>query len=100
LMSEKVFKSLPKPAQAVILKYSGDWAAARFIETYEAVENPIIAQLKSDPHRNVTTPSQAELAKANAAFSEIADDWAAKDVRNAELLKSAKTQITKLREGR
>jgi hypothetical protein len=72
----------------------------RFIETYEAVENPIIAQLKSDPYRNVTIPSQGDLAKANAAFAEITNDWAAKDTRNAELLKLAKTQITKLREGR
>jgi TRAP-type C4-dicarboxylate transport system substrate-binding protein len=100
LMSRNVFEALPKPAQAIIVKYSGDWAAARFIETYEAVENPIIAQLESDPHRNVTVPSQGDLAKANAAFTEIANDWAAKDARNAELLKVAKTQITKLREGR
>lgn len=100
LMNRNIFKALPKPAQAIIVKYSGDWAAVRFIETYEAVENPIIAQLKSDPYRNVTIPSQGDLAKANAAFTEITNDWAAKDTRNAELLKLAKTQITKLREGR
>lgn len=100
LMNRRTFEALPNSAQAILVKYSGNWAAARFIETYEAIENPIIEQLKSDPKRRVTIPSQPDLDLANAAFALIANDWATKNTHNADLLKVVKAEIAKLRENR
>jgi TRAP-type C4-dicarboxylate transport system substrate-binding protein len=100
LMSRKTFDALPPSAQAIIVKYSGDWAAARFIDTYEAVESRIMADLKSDPQRRVIIPSQSDLDAAHVAFTAIAHDWASKNARNAELLKMVETELAKLRSTR
>lgn len=100
LMNRKTFDRLPELAQAIILKYSGEWAAARFMDTYEAVENSIMRELKSDPKRQVIMPSSSDLDAANAVFAAIANDWASKSERNAELLKTVRTELTKMRSTR
>jgi TRAP-type C4-dicarboxylate transport system substrate-binding protein len=100
LMNRKTFDRLPELAQAIILKYSGEWAAARFMDTYEAVENSIMRELKSDPKRQVIIPSSSDLDAANAVFAAIANDWASKSERNAELLKTVRTELTKMRSTR
>ena len=100
LMSRKTFNRLPKSAQAIILKYSGTWSAGRFVDTYEAVESSIMGELKSDPNRHVIMPSPSDLDAANAVFATIADDWASKSQRNAELLKTVRAELTKMRSTR
>jgi TRAP-type C4-dicarboxylate transport system substrate-binding protein len=100
LMNRKIFNRLPKPAQATILKYSGAWSAGRFMDTYEAVENSIMGELKSDPKRQVTIPTPSDLDAANAVFAAVADDWASKSERNAELLKTVRAELTKMRSTR
>jgi len=100
LMNRKTFNRLPKSAQSIILKYSGAWSAGRFVDTYEAVESSIMGELKSDPNRHVIMPSPSDLDAANAVFATIADDWASKSQRNAELLKTVRTELTKMRSTR
>ncbi|MDA9410598.1 TRAP transporter substrate-binding protein [Bradyrhizobium sp. CCBAU 45384] len=100
LMNRKTFNRLPKTAQSIILKYSGAWSAGRFVDTYEAVESSIMGELKSDPNRHVIMPSPSDLDAANAVFATIADDWASKSQRNAELLKTVKAELTKMRSTR
>jgi TRAP-type C4-dicarboxylate transport system substrate-binding protein len=100
LMSRKSFDALPASAQAIILKYSGDWAATRFIDTYEATETRIIEELKSDPKRKVTIPSEQDVKAADAAYSIIANNWASKNARNAELLKIVQNELATLRVAR
>jgi TRAP-type C4-dicarboxylate transport system substrate-binding protein len=100
LMNRKTFNRLPESAQAIILKYSGAWSAGRFMDTFEAVEGSIMTELKSDPKRHVTIPSPSDLDAANAVFAAIADDWASKSERNAELLKAVRAELTKMRSTR
>jgi TRAP-type C4-dicarboxylate transport system substrate-binding protein len=100
LMNRKTFNRLPELAQAIILKYSGEWAAARFMDTYEAAENSIMRELKSDPKRQVIRPSSSDLDAANAVFAAIANDWASKSEHNADLLKTVRTELTKMRSTR
>ena len=78
LMNRKTFDSLPTQAQDIIRKYSGEWAAARFIEARAATENQVIAQLKSDTRRKVIIPSPSDLEQAEAVFKTIIDEFASK----------------------
>jgi TRAP-type C4-dicarboxylate transport system substrate-binding protein len=97
LMNRKKFETLPKPAQEVIRKYSGEWTAARFIETYDRSDNQVAEQLKSDPKRKVIFPSASDLEVAQVAFKSVIAEWAAKSPRYRDILKLTETEIAQLR---
>jgi TRAP-type C4-dicarboxylate transport system substrate-binding protein len=100
LMNRKKFESLPNAAQDLIRKYSGEWLAARYIEAYDAKTNPIVEQLKSDPKRTVTLPSQADLDTAQAAFKTVMQEWQARNPHNLKLLMAVEAEIATLRSAR
>jgi TRAP-type C4-dicarboxylate transport system substrate-binding protein len=97
VMSRKVFAGLPAQAQAIIRKYSGEWAVARSNEYFAAINVKSMKQLEADPKRKVIFPSQAERPRIQAAFKEVIDEWKAKSPRNPELLELARAEIAKLR---
>jgi TRAP-type transport system periplasmic protein len=99
LMNRKKFESLPRDGQDVIRKYSGEWAATHFIETFDAKNIQAMNDLQSDPNRLVTFPPQAELDIVQAAFQTLIETWSKESPRNTELLKLVKTEIAKLRSG-
>ncbi len=100
LMNRKRFEALPKSVQDIIHKYSGDWAAAQFIEIYDRSDAGILEQLSSDPNRKVVFPSPADLNIAHAAFNAVAAEWAATSPHNSDLLKLTEAEIAKLRSTR
>jgi TRAP-type C4-dicarboxylate transport system substrate-binding protein len=97
LMNRKKFDSLPKASQDVIRKYSGEWAATRYIQTTEAYDNPILEKLKSDPERTVVYPSQSDLNAVNAAFKLVIEAWKTQRPENPDLLKLVRAEIDKSR---
>jgi TRAP-type C4-dicarboxylate transport system substrate-binding protein len=97
LMNRRTLDGLPAQAQSIIRKYSGEWAATRFIESREATELKVMEQLKSDPRRRFILPTQAELDTAHAAFKAVIEDVLAKSPRNREIMKAAKSELAKLR---
>jgi TRAP-type C4-dicarboxylate transport system substrate-binding protein len=97
LMNRKSFDALPRPAQDIIRKYSGAWVAERFIETYEAAVAQVMEQLKSEPNRKLTFPSQSDLDIAHTAFKSVIAEWAAVSPYNRELLELVESEIAKLR---
>jgi TRAP-type C4-dicarboxylate transport system substrate-binding protein len=97
LMNKKKFDGLPKAGQDIIRKFSGEWLAARFAETFEANNDLVMEQLKSDPRRTVIFPSQPDIDTAQATFRTVIKEWQAKDPHNRELLTVVETEITKLR---
>jgi TRAP-type C4-dicarboxylate transport system substrate-binding protein len=97
LMNRKKFESLPAQAQNTIRKYSGVAAAKRFSDGYETINAQAIEQLKADSRRNVITPSQAELDRAQVVFKSVTEEWASKAPRNRELLDLANAEIARLR---
>ncbi len=97
LMSRKKFDGLPPQAQDIIRKYSGEWAAERFITTFEAIERPLMEQLKSDPKRKVIFPSQPDRDRAAAAFRAVTEEATNGNPRNREILSAAESEIAKLR---
>jgi TRAP-type C4-dicarboxylate transport system substrate-binding protein len=99
LMSRKKFESLPKAGQDVIREYSGEWLAARFIESYGRYNKEFLEQLKSDPARKVIFPSQAEIDVAKQSFKAAQEDWAEADPHNRQLLNAVKTTLSELRSG-
>ena len=100
LMNRKTFESLPAQGQDIIRKYSGEWAATRFIEAYAAVNNESEEKLKSDPRRKVVFPSQSDLDAAALAYTAVSEEWLAKIPRNRQLLKMVEEEIAKLRAAR
>ncbi|SDH89122.1 TRAP-type C4-dicarboxylate transport system, substrate-binding protein [Bradyrhizobium sp. Rc2d] len=98
LMNRKRFEALPNQTQDIIRAYSEEWPAERFIATYDAGDEAVMRQLKSDPKRTLVFPSVADREKAQHIFDLVIDDWASSSERNRELLRTVKAELVKLRQ--
>jgi TRAP-type C4-dicarboxylate transport system substrate-binding protein len=99
VMNRTKFDSLPQASQDIIRKFSGEWAADRFIATYDAENKLALEQLRADPGRKVVTPSQADSDRAKSAFGAVIAKWLSDDPRNRELLTKVEFEISKIRSG-
>ena len=97
VMNRSKLESLPAPARDIIERLSGDWMAERYISLYTEDDQAALDRLAADPDRKVVTPSLADLARAEAAFAAVVDDWLAADPRNSELLKKVETMLAEIR---
>jgi TRAP-type C4-dicarboxylate transport system substrate-binding protein len=97
VMNRKTFEALPKPAKDLILKYSGEWTAARFIENYDRSDELTLEQLRSDPKRNLVFPSPSDLDLARSAFKSVLAEWLDDQPRHQELFAKTETELAKLR---
>ena len=97
LMNRKKFDSLPEATQALIRKYSGERAAASWIELYGATEQRSLDKIKSDPTHKVVEPSPADRAAAQQVYKSLIDTWAAKSERNRDLLKTIEADLATIR---
>lgn len=97
VMSRKKFDSLPDAAKALIRKYSGDRAAATWIETYGANERRLLDRIKSDPQHKSISPSPSDAEAVRKLFQSQVEAWAAKSARNRELLKMTEAELAKIR---
>ena len=100
MMNRKKFESLPKVAQDAIRKYSGEWMANRYTEVYVAYDAELIKRLETDPKRKVVMPSAADHEAARVAFEPVIAAWVGKSPRNAELYKTVRAEIDKVRAGK
>jgi TRAP-type C4-dicarboxylate transport system substrate-binding protein len=100
LMNKKKFDSLPEPAKNLIRKYSGEWTAARWIETFEGLEKQLLEQIKADPRRTVTFPSQADVEAAEQASKSMVGRWLATSERNRQLLAQVEAELVRIRASR
>jgi TRAP-type C4-dicarboxylate transport system substrate-binding protein len=96
-MNRKKFEGLPEQAKQIIRKFSGEWAAERYVEIYRAVNNASLESLKQDPNRNVAVPSPADLARAETVFRAEVDTWSAADPRHRQLLAEAEAELGRIR---
>jgi len=97
VMNRQVFNKLPDNAKSIIRKYSGEWAAARYIENFEALGREALSQIKSDPRRSLVVPVSADLETARRAFQTVIDDWVDASAHNKELLALVDSELAKLR---
>jgi TRAP-type C4-dicarboxylate transport system substrate-binding protein len=100
VMNRKKFDGLPREAQDIIRKYSGEWPVAPYLHSYEASARQVIDQLESNPRRKVVQPSPADRAAAEIVFKSVIDEWAAKAPANRQQLETARAEIARLRAGR
>jgi TRAP-type C4-dicarboxylate transport system substrate-binding protein len=100
LMNRKKFDSLPREAQDVIRKYSGEWLATRFNQSQGPYYEALIKQLRADPKRTVVVPNEAEFAAIQTQFKPVIQEWAGRSPRNQELLKLLEQEIALVRAGR
>ena len=97
LMNRKKFDSLPEAAKTIIRKYSGEWAAAKWIDLYGASAEQALKTIKSDPGRKVVEPSQADREIARRIYQSLTEAWAASKPHNRELLKRAEAELATIR---
>jgi TRAP-type C4-dicarboxylate transport system substrate-binding protein len=97
VMNRSRFESLPRAAQQIIRRYSGEWAANRFTEAYEAADHQALEQLRSEPKRKVVVPSPVDAKRAQVAFHAVMDTFIAGSPRNQNLLKAVENEAGKLR---
>jgi TRAP-type C4-dicarboxylate transport system substrate-binding protein len=97
LMNRKKFESLPKPGRDVIRRYSGEWLAERFVKGFELYNTEFLEQLKSDPLRTVTFPSQSEIDVAERTFRALRAEWADATPRHRQLLNAVEAELVKFR---
>jgi TRAP-type C4-dicarboxylate transport system substrate-binding protein len=96
LMNRKKFEGLPKAGQEIIRKFSGEWLAARFAETFESNNNVAMEQFKSEPKRTVIFPSQRDLDTAQATFRTVIEAWRAKNPHNLQLWAAVEKELAGL----
>jgi TRAP-type C4-dicarboxylate transport system substrate-binding protein len=99
VMNRKTFDALPREAQDIIRKYSGEWPIASYLQAYEAADKRVMEQLRSDPRRKVVDPSPEDRTTAGIAFQSVIDEWAAQAPANRKQLELARAEIAKLRAG-
>jgi len=99
VMNKQKFDALPKPAQDVIRKYSGEWFAETYAKGYQAYVDKLLAQLQADPKHHVIEPEKADVEKAQALFKPTYDEWQAKDPRNPALLKTVQAELEHIHAG-
>jgi TRAP-type C4-dicarboxylate transport system substrate-binding protein len=97
VMNRKSFESLPQRARDIIAKYSGEWAAAQFIESYDRSDRIALEQLKSDPKRILVYPSSADLDRSETASKSAIADWLELGPHNHALLRMVESELTLLR---
>ncbi len=99
LMNRQKFESLPKAAQDVIREYSGEAAAARFIDMYDASNVAAMNDLRSDPNRRVIAPSRSDLETLQTVFHSGFEQWSRESPQNMELRNRLEREIATLRSG-
>jgi TRAP-type C4-dicarboxylate transport system substrate-binding protein len=97
VMNRRAFEALPTPVKDLIRKYSGEWAAAQFIESYDRWDQLALEQLESDLQRNVVFPSSSDLDRAESTFRWVTANWLEEKPRHRELLQKAEDELIKLR---
>jgi TRAP-type C4-dicarboxylate transport system substrate-binding protein len=97
VMNRRAFEALPKPVADLIRKHSGEWTAARFIESYDSSDQLALEQLVSDPKRNVVLPAPSDLDRAQISFRSTIANWLGENPRHHELLQKTENELTNLR---
>ncbi|HXD43812.1 MAG TPA: TRAP transporter substrate-binding protein DctP [Pseudolabrys sp.] len=99
LMSRKRFDSLPESAKTLIRKYSGDRAAAAWIESYGGSETRSIERIKSDPDRKAVEPSAADREAARRVYDALIEAYAAKSPHSRQLVTMISAELATIRSG-
>jgi TRAP-type C4-dicarboxylate transport system substrate-binding protein len=97
VMNRHKFDGLPGAAKALIRKYSGERAAATWIETFRVADMRALTRLKTDPERKVVEPSASDLEAAQQIYRAMSEVWGNKSARNRALLVTMDAELAKLR---
>lgn len=97
LMNAKRFGELPAEGRELIRRYSGVWLAERYLEKYEPRHDSVIEQIKTNPRRIVTEPSEGDIDKALKVFASVRSDWQSVSPRHRELYGEAERAVAAFR---
>jgi TRAP-type transport system periplasmic protein len=100
LMTRKKFNSLPKAAQEIIQRHSGEEPAKLWIDGITQSTDQIMKVFSTDPKHRIVYPTEADKQKLIAASRPIVNEWTAQDSRNPELLDSLLSEIKRLNSGK
>ena len=97
LMNRKKFESLPRAVQALIRKYSGERAAAAWIDGMNVMEQRAHDKIKTEVAHEEFEPTPADRATALRIYNSLMEAWAAKSARNGQLLKTIQANLAAIR---
>ncbi len=95
VMNRDKLASLPPSVQAIIRKFSGEWLSSHATDCFEARNRAVVAELKSDPRRQVVDPSPADLAAAHRVFASQIENWAKQSPQHRALVERVRSGIGK-----
>ena len=99
LMSRARFEALPAAGQALIRRYSGERAAATWIDLYGQTEQASLDRIRSDADRRAVEPSAADQKTAQGVYRGLIQAWAAKSPENARLVAAVQAELAAIRAG-
>lgn len=97
LMNRQRFESLPEAAKAVIRRYSGENAAAPWIEFYGGTERRSLDRIKSDPAGKAVEPSPADIEATHRVYQALLQNYAAKSAQNRRLVDLIEAELSIIR---
>jgi TRAP-type C4-dicarboxylate transport system substrate-binding protein len=97
LMNPQKLNSLPREAQRIIRKYSGEWLARRCIAAFTLLNEEALEVLRADPRRQVVIPSQFDRQTARTAFKTFTDEWVSANPQRRELLAAIEHELARIR---
>ena len=97
VMSREKLASLPRPANEIIRRYSGEWLSERGAACFDEKNFEMVAKLKADRRRTAVEPSPADLLAARRVFASVIEEWTARSPHNRELLALVRGELNKLR---
>jgi TRAP-type mannitol/chloroaromatic compound transport system substrate-binding protein len=96
-MNRQRFESLPEAAKAVIRRYSGENAAAPWIEFYGGTERRSLDRIKSDPAGKAVEPSPADIEATHRVYQALLQNYAAKSAQNRRLVDLIEAELSIIR---
>ncbi len=99
VMNRQKFESLPPQARAIIRKYSGNWLSKQSAASYTARNKEVIAQITTDPRRNIVAPTDADRETSQRVFDSVIEQWAQLRRGNRDLLAHTRAEIARFRKG-
>jgi TRAP-type C4-dicarboxylate transport system substrate-binding protein len=97
LMSRTKLESLPPAAQAVILKYSGEWLSDYATKKFEELDRQALKALQDDSRRTVVYPDPADAKRIRAVYEDVIEHYAATSEHNRDLLAYVRATLARLR---
>ncbi|MEZ5653148.1 MAG: TRAP transporter substrate-binding protein DctP [Burkholderiaceae bacterium] len=97
MMTKAKFESLPKKAQDLIVKYSGQWLEDRFVTETAKAQETLIEKNKATEGSTIVYPDDADKAAYDKLMEGVVQEWAGGDAKRKETLEFVRAELKRIR---